>query len=90
MKRKIISESLEEYERRLGLILASDALTDSQKKEALNRTRRDAMLQFSFYSPQMRHIDNYIKRSLKQRESHGEPVTEVVAADDKRRDCSSD
>lgn len=66
MKRKIISESLEEYERRLGLILASDALTDSQKKEALNRTRRDAMLQFSFYSPQMEHVDNFIRQRLRE------------------------
>lgn len=78
-----MTEDLRAYEKSIGLILADDLLTEAEKKTAVNDCRRAVMLKYAFYSPQMRHIDNYIKRSLKQRESHGEPVTEVVAADDK-------
>lgn len=61
-----MTEDLRAYEKRIGLILADDLLTETEKKTAVNDCRRNVMLKYAFYSPQMEHVDNFIRQRLRE------------------------
>lgn len=46
-------------------ILKDDGLSYSERKKRINQIRRDAMLEYKFYSPEMREIDRHIVDTLK-------------------------
>lgn len=61
-----MTEDLRAYEKSIGLILADDLLTEAEKKTAVNDCRRAVMLKYAFYSPQMEHVDNFIRQRLRE------------------------
>lgn len=65
MKHRFCTDTIGDFKARSALILDDDTLTDQQRKYQINELRRDAMLRYSFYSTEMRQLDNFIRQRIR-------------------------
>lgn len=79
-KYRFCTESPTSTKMRVDKILASEELTQEQKKTAINHVRMDVMRMHSFYSRQRKELDDYIRQAIKSRQRDGENVTDGCTA----------
>lgn len=75
-----LTQSIGDTKSQIVLILTDDTLTWHEKKIQINRIRMSVMSRFSYYSTEMKMIDDFIRQQVEKLDSKRQQSASVIAS----------